>query len=210
MGVLKKWKKLYNEGILLNSFYHQLILKRITITPFYLVREGLFSNDEIPVTTNLASCETIFLQPSDMKTIAAYKDRDQSEEGMLEMLEHGCHCMGIKHHNTIVAYGWYDLKICNSPYIKFPLKDDEAYLFGARTVKAYRGNNLAPYLRYQMYMHLKKEGRPTIYSLTDFSNVSSIRFKKKLGAYHLKLYVFLRLTKNYRRSLLLRNFRISD
>lgn len=210
MGTLTKWKELYKEGLLLNYFYRQLTLKRIVIIPFYLEHEGLGKNETNPVTPKLTSCETVLLKPVDMRIIAAYKERDQSEEEMLAMLEDGCQCIGIKYNDEIVAYGWYSLKDCNSPYIRFPLEDNEAYLFGARTLSKYRGNNLAPFLRYQMYLHLKSLGRHTIFSLSNYSNLSSIRFKKKLGAYHLKLYVFLRLTKSYKRSLLVKTYNVSE
>ncbi len=206
MGILKKWKKLHQKGVLLNNFYRQLTLKRIKIKPFYLVREGLFDLDVKTIATKLSPCETFMLKPSDMRIIAAYRERDQSEEEMLAMLKKDCYCLGIKHNDEIVAYGWYELKKCTSRFMSFPLKKNEAYLSGARTLKTYRGNNLAPYLRYQMYEHLNKIGCTTLYSFTDFSNVPSISFKKKLGAYNLKLYLFVSVTKHFRRVWLLRTY----
>ena len=206
MGILKKWKKLHQKGVLLNYFYHQLTLSRIKIKPFYLVREGLFPLDNQTITTKLSPCETFMLKPSDIRIIAAYKERDQSEDEMLAMLKNDCYCMGIKHNDKIVAYGWFELKNCAPNYVSFPLKKNEAYLSGVRTLKTYRGNNLAPYLRYQMYEHLNKIGRTTLYSITDFSNVPSISFKKKLGAYNLKLYLSIRITKYFHRVWLLRTY----
>lgn len=151
MGIIKKWKELHQKGVLLNSFYYQLTLKRIKIKPFYLVREGLFDLDDQTIATKLSPCDTIMLQPSDMRIIAAYRERDQSEEEMLGMLKNDSYCMGIKYNNEIVAWGWYELKRCAPNLMPFPLKKHEAYLSGIRTLKTYRGNNLAPYLRHQMY-----------------------------------------------------------
>lgn len=204
----KSWRKLHKEGVLLNSFYQQLTKKRMEINPYYLVREGIFDLEKEPISTKLSPCETVMLGPSDFRILAARKERDQSEEEMLHMLKSGDkYCMGIKHKGEIVAYGWYELRFIHTKYMKLPLKNNEAYLSGARTFGEYRGNNLAPYLRYQMYLYLKEKGYTTLYSVTEFGNVSSLRFKKKLGAYPVKLYLYFVMTKYFRKTFLLRTYR---
>jgi len=203
----KSWRKLYKKGVLLNYFFDQLSKKRIEITPFYLVKEGIIDSEKEPATTKLSPCETVLLGPADFTGLAARRERDMSVEGMMQMHNDGKHCMGIKHKGEIVAYGWYELGICHNKYLKFPLKENEAYLSGARTFEKYRGNNLAPYLRHQMYLHLKEKGYTTLYSITLFGNVSSILFKKKLGAYPVKLYLYLLITKHFRKVFLLRTYR---
>lgn len=207
MAILKRWKTMYKEGVLLNSFYHDLTLSRIKISPFYLVKEELDVHTKQNITTKLSPCEIVMLKPDDLRIIAAKSERDYSEEQMLAMLKKNCYCMGIKYNDEIVAYGWYELKRLTSPLLTFPLERNEAYLSSARTFKKYRGNNLAPYLRYQMYEHLKKLGCITLYSISDFSNVPSIRFKRKLGAKKIKLYLFIRVTKHFRKLWLLRTYR---
>lgn len=203
----KNWGKLYKQGVLLNHFYNQLTKKRIEITPYYLFKEGIFNSEQEPVTTKLSPCETVLLKPPDFRILAARKDRDMSEEAMIEMYNYGNHCMGIKHKGEIVAYGWYEQKVNNNKYIKFQLKENEAYLSGARTLMKYRGNNLAPYLRYQMYLHLKEKGYKTFYSITMYDNIASLLFKRKLGGYPVKLYLYVFITNHFKRVFKLRSYR---
>lgn len=203
----KNWGKLYQQGVLLNYLFNQITKKRIEITPFYLVKEGIFDLEKEPVSTKLSPCETVLLGPSDFRILAARNERDMSEEGMMQMYNDGKQCMGIKHKGEIVAYGWYELNVCHNKYLKFPLKDNEAYLSGARTFDKYRGNNLAPYLRHQMYLYLKEKGYKIFYSITLYDNVSSLLFKRKLGAYPIKLYLYLFITKHFRRIFFLRTYR---
>ena len=204
---LKNWGKLYKQGVLLNHFFNQLTKRRIEITPYYLVKEGIFDSEQEPVTTKLHPCETVLLEPSDFRILAARKERDMSEEEMIQMLNYGNQCMGIKHKGEIVAYGWCELNVSNNQFIRFPLKDNEAYLSGARTLKEYRGNNLAPYLRYQMYLHYKEKGYTTFYSITLYKNIPSLLFKRKLGAYKVKLYLIVNLVSHFNKVFLLRTYR---
>jgi len=201
---------IHKKKFLLNSIYSQLTKKRISIIPFYFIKEGLQNGTLQEVETSLSPCETILLKTSDYREIAAKKDRDQSEEEMLEMIKSGLVCMGIKYYNQIVAYGWYEIGHLSSPFFSTPLKENEAYLSGARTLSSFRGKNLAAYLRYKMYEHLSEKGVTTCYSITLYSNVPSLRFKQKLGAQNLKLYVFVRLTKRFQHCFLLKTYRVKD
>ena len=79
----------------------------------------------------------------------------------------------------------------------FRLKDNEAYLLNMWTFHAYRGKNLAPYLRHQSYRLLEKQGRTEKYSITQYFNKSSIKFKNKLNSKHLKLYLSIALFKKF-------------
>ena len=84
--------------------------------------------------------------------------------------------------------------------------DNEAYLLNMWTFDAYRGKNLAPYLRYQCYLLLNNMGKDVSYSVTAYFNKSSIRFKNKLNAKHLKLYMYVGLFKKYHWNFLLKEY----
>ncbi len=75
----------------------------------------------------------------------------------------------------------------------FPLKNDEAYLFRARTMNAYRGKNLAPFLRYELYKKFAEMGYNQFYSITEYFNAPAAKFKKKLNAQNIKLCFYLGL-----------------
>jgi hypothetical protein len=65
-------------------------------------------------------------------------------------------------------------------------------------MKAFRGKNLAPYLRYKSYDILKKMGRSKIYSVSAFFNSSAVRYKEKLNAKNLKLALYIEIFKKIR------------
>jgi hypothetical protein len=206
MSGMEYLRKGIKDGLVINTVYNIMTVKKVRLYLFYLVREGLFAGENFHPEPKLSPCETFYLEPSDLKNIAAKAERDYPEEKMLDMLSAGHKCLGIKHHDEIVAYGWINLQNCNSHLMSFPLKENEAYLYGARTFTAYRGNNLAPYLRHQIYTHLADMGRTTLYSITEFGNIASIKFKKKLGARNLKLGMKITLLNKHRWDFILRNY----
>ena len=103
---------------------------------------------------------------------------------------------------------WANLSKCESQggALSFLLKKDEAYLFDARTFQTYRGKNLAPYLRYELYKHLEKMGRSNLYSITEFFNIGAIKFKKKLKVRPLKVYLHVTFFKKYYYTILLKRY----
>jgi hypothetical protein len=78
----------------------------------------------------------------------------------------------------------------------------------ARTFSSYKGKNLAPYLRVELYKHLRKMGRTKFISFTFYLNTSAHRFKEKLNAKPQKLYVWFRLFMKYQWNILLKEFEI--
>ncbi|MBN1367016.1 MAG: hypothetical protein JW967_03730 [Dehalococcoidales bacterium] len=105
----------------------------------------------------------------------------------------GCLCFALKHHHDCAAYMWCNLRECNSDLVPFPLNSGEAYLLGARTMDAYRGKNLAPFIRYELYKKLVKMGYTRFYSTTEYFNASAVNFKRKLKARHIKLCLYFGL-----------------
>jgi DNA modification methylase len=88
----------------------------------------------------------------------------------------------------------------------FEIKPNEAYLLNMWTFHGYRGRNLAPYLRYESYKLLNKRGRTFKYSITDYFNKSSIKFKNKLNAKHLYLYLSIVLFRKYKWNFTLKKY----
>lgn len=157
--------------------------------PYYLVQEGLFDEGEINLKPKLEPCTTGFLEPSDIKGLLVNPEASYISDTLEKRLNEGSRCFGIKYKGELTAYMWCDFFKCNIGSFSLPLKDDEASLFDARTFKAYRGKNLAPYLRYQLYKHLAQMGRTRLYSITSIFNAPALNFKKKLRARPLRLYL---------------------
>jgi hypothetical protein len=109
-------------------------------------------------------------------------------------MENGQQCIGLRHiDGKIAVYMMIETKAYNYKQRSITLNDNEAYLLGMYTFEDFRGMNLAPYLRYKSYKLLQEEGRDRLYSITAYFNQSSLRFKKKLGARHLNLKMYIGL-----------------
>lgn len=203
MNLLDKLIKRYNDGILLNTLYQKMRIRKTGLILFYLVQEGFLGKHTTAIKPRLRLLKIAKLEKPDISLLAAKPERDYSEKDMLKMLSKGCVCLGLKHNDDIAACMWYDLAQCTYKNLTFGLAKDEAYLYGARTFNSYRGKSLAPYLRQKMYEHLADMGRTKLYSITLYENTPSIMFKKKLNAKNLKLYLQVRISGKNRWKILL-------
>lgn len=166
----------------------------IRIEPYYIILEGLFNRSLPQLETGLEGYSIGFLGPEDMKAISvsAIPDRNTTEAFLLNRLKRGNRCFGAKHRGKVAAFTWYGGKQCNFHGRIFPLKENEAALFDAYTLKSHRGKGIAPYIRYRLYKELANLGKDILYSDSDFFNTPSIRFKTKLNAKLLELRLCVR------------------
>ncbi len=194
-------------GTLFLSVQKRFYSLGININPFYLVQESQ-SETEIPeLKDNLDDYQIEFLTSQDMKTIGQ-SDLIRGEEAHFnECLEKGWKCLGAKHQGKVVAYTWIDLEECHFSGHRFPLKDNEAYLFDMYTAKSFRGKNIAAYLRYETYKALKEMGKDTYYSISELFNKPSIKFKQKLNAKFLKKSLYIELFKKIRLRIPLKTYK---
>ena len=128
------------------------------------------------------------------------------QKDLLTDLKNGEICLGLKNKGKIAAYTFVKCKPFTFRKRKFHLKANECYLHSMYTFEAYRGKNLAPYLRYQTYKYLEDKGINTFYSVSEYFNKSTIRFKKKLNAKPIKLYLSLVLFKRKTINFTLKSF----
>lgn len=170
----------------------------ISINPFYLVLEGLDNGMSPHLETGLEEYEVAFLGPEDMKVIANIPLRKISAEKLLQRLRDGDKCLGVKKDGELAAFTWFRFNtytFCDEQII---LKENEAYLFDAHTFLSFRGQGLAPYVRYQCYKELCKMGKTQLYSISLYFNRQSINFKKKLNAKFIKLSLFVSIFQKWR------------
>jgi hypothetical protein len=193
-----------------NHFLHtiyQRISLVVKIIPYYIFQEFLHDEHQLNLKPDLDLFEVCVLGPPGMKTIASNPEVVESEDILLERLANGSICLGLLHNNDIAAYTWCNLNKCQyHPTLDIALKKDEAYLYDARTFKAYRGKNIAPYLRYRLYKYLTKIGRTKFYSYTVVFNASAVNFKRKLKAKPTRLYVSIIIFNRYRFNMLLKDY----
>lgn len=210
-GKMKKIKKRkwfsdkVQHGLLMYGITNRLAKKGIEIRPYYWEREYISEHNEPKINGNPDEYSIKYLGPNEIKEICASgKGYNLSEK--LEKLKNGQICIGLFHDDNIVAYSWIELNTLNFRNRKIHLKENESYLGGMFTIEAYRGKNLAAFLRYQVYEILKNKGVNTIYSISDYFNYPAIKFKKKLKSEHLKLYFYIGLFNRFHWNYQLRKY----
>lgn len=205
-SLIKKIRLKTRYGLTLQSIRFKLMKIGIEFTPYYLFREGFNIKEPPRITGTEGDYSSGLLKPEDMKEVATI-DTAFSEQELIALLTDGEKCLGIKHNGRIVAYSWMNFIKLNYKSTLMHLKSNEVYLWNMFTMESYRGQNLAPYLRYKSYELLKEMGRDMIYSISDYFNTPAVRFKKKLNAEKLKLILFVRLGKARGRSFTLKSWR---
>ena len=194
----------FKHGLVLHSVRNQLNRIGIKISPYYWVQEGI-NAAEPGIIGDISEYNVGFIDPEELiKT----KDnlRSYSLEVLLNYFKAGNRCLGLKHKDELASFMFINLTECDFTPDKVPLKDDEAYLTFMYTFEAFRGKNLAPYLRYKSYGVLKEMGRNKIYSVSAYFNSAAIRYKEKLNAKNLKLMLYAELFKKIKWSVRLRTY----
>lgn len=195
-------------GLTLFSIRNILSRTGIDIEFYYWVKEG--SRKFIPPVIKGNPSEFEIKKLSFEETQEALKS-SSGMEGHLEELrikfENGQSCLALTHKNKIAAYMFIETTDFVFRHKLFKLKKDEVYLLNMYTFESYRGQNCAPYLRYKSYQLLKDQGIKNIYSITAYFNTSSKKFKKKLNAKNLNLFLSINLFNKYHKHFLVKSYK---
>jgi hypothetical protein len=187
-----KVKSRFTERRILSYLFGWLPVIGIRIEPFYITQEFPLDEVDKDLKPKLEPIVAGFLSLPEIEAVYAHPESEDLNAEKRRNLEDGCLCFGLKYNNEIVAFAWCNLQKCHEVY-PFPLKEDEVYLTGAFTFKAYRGMNLAPFIRKQLSSQLWEKGRTKFYSLTNVFNTPAIKFKKKIKAKPLKIILSIKL-----------------
>ena len=193
---IEKIKSRVRQRFILLYLFERLAVIGIRIEPFYITQEFPLDQMDRDLKPKLKPIVAGFLSFSEIEEIYAHPESKWLNIEKRKNLEDGCLCFGLKYNNEIVAYTWCNLRKCHEVY-PFPLKEDEVYLTGAFTFKAYRGMDLAPFIRKQLSNQLWEMGRTKFYSLTNVFNTPAIKFKKKIKAKPLKIILCIKLFNKY-------------
>ena len=153
---------------------------------FYWESEGTSEIEEPLIRDSTNTYEVVSMSRGDLQLLKNLSFINF--EKLMESYDKGSKVIGLKSKDKFAAFTCVEYNDFFFRKKKFELKETEAYLLNMYTFQAFRGKNLAPYLRYQVYKMLRDEGITNIYSVTDYLNKSSIKFKRKLGAKPIKLY----------------------
>lgn len=200
------WTRL-RHGLILMSIRNLLSRFGIDIEPYYWVKED--SQAFIPPTIKGNSTDYKIKKLNFDETKLALT----SSSGMTGHLENlkvnfnnGQSCIALTYENKIAAYMFIETKDFVFRHRLFKLEDDEVYLLNMYTFESYRGQNCAPYLRYKSYRLLKEQGIRNIYSISAYFNKSSIKFKNKLNANNLKLFLSIELFNVFHKNILIKSY----
>ena len=198
------WNILKN-GLFLFGVRNRLARLGLDFDPFYWVLEGASECEPPKIKGDPTDYELVQLnleEIADLRKNIIGSERIGAKLDFHDKLK----CVGLKHKGEIAAFMLIEFNDFKYHRKTFHLKENEAYLFHMYTFEDHRGKNLAPYLRYQSYLMLKDLGRDRIYSITQFFNNSSKRFKNKLNSRNLNLYMNIILFKKYHYHFLMKNY----
>jgi predicted GNAT family acetyltransferase len=131
------------------------------------------------------------LVAADIAAVAACVSRPAAQ--IQARLNKGHLCVVLKSGERIAGYTWADFDEVNDAACDYELGPNEAYLYDAFIAPEFRGSGLAPYMRVESYRHLNRAGRHTFYSISDYFNSPAIKFKQKLNAEAIRVYLRIKL-----------------
>lgn len=190
----KRFWNIINNGLLVYGIRNRLARIGIDITPYYWVQEEVEPCKEPIVHGKYEDYTVRYLTKKGIQVIVKKVPKMLGDE-LIKGFNKGQLCIGLEHDKNIAAYTFVELNDFTFNYRTFKLKKNEVYLLNMWTFHEYRGKNLAPYLRYKSYQLLKEHGRDIKYSITNYFNKSSIKFKSKLNSKHLIFYLSIVLFK---------------
>ena len=201
----KTWNVL-RHGLIVQTVLDVLLKVGIEISPFYLFEEGIFGDEFRPAAPDLNDPVISIFGPEEFGSIGRIPDHKDSEARLLELLKAGNECYGLKTQDVIVGYTWVNPNECRYRGLCIPLGNDEAYLFNMMVVRAFRGKNAAAYLRYSCVKELERQGRTKCLSVSSYFTAPALRFKEKLGAKIIGLYLHVELFGRWGRTWTLKNY----
>lgn len=194
------------HGMFLYSVRNLLTRFGLDIAPYFWVLEG---KETIPAPMvrgmDQSKLKLSYLDIEDVKKISILSSGANLEENV-KNFKNGQKCIGLWDEKEIAAYMFIEFNDFVYQGRTFQLKPNEAYLLNMYTFDSYRGKNIAPFLRFESYRLLKEQGVDTTYSITNYFNTASIRFKKKLKAKNIKLYMYIKLFKRFQWNILLKSY----
>lgn len=200
MSILTKIKTKLRYGTA--GFYLLNLFNRlgIEIKPFYWVREKV--SDNLFKTINPQDFNhyqfTELLSDDLPRLVEQLNNPYSSLDKLTSKLERsGEKCFVLSSGDEIAAYCWLNTTKCTDKLFPTSLKQDEGYLHGMYTLVNYRGKKVAPYLRVCMMKWCQNNGVNCFYSISEFFNKPSIRFKEKLNAEFLSLHLYIELFSKY-------------
>jgi GNAT superfamily N-acetyltransferase len=182
MGKIERYTTYLAKGLLPHKLLRLLAGAGIVIEPYYFYQEGPAGPITAVDAQRFEGYDFFEAGMEDADGIAALDPNSDHLGEIRDNFRNGKRCFAFRQGGRIVAASWCDIREISYEPCRRPLERDEAYLYGMQIPYAFRGQNLAPYLRARCIGLLRTEGRSVIYSYTDRFNRPAVRFKEKIGA----------------------------
>ncbi len=206
MSYIKRLTQKIRYNNILRILHDGLIKIGIHLSLFYWVEEGLHLQSS-PFEFNEFSDYTVeLLKEDELNIIADIPEKPYKIEFLTKRIKEGSGCLLFKKKNKVVGYTWFNLSRCSTFFYDRHLNENEAYLFDAYVLMDFRGKKIAPFVRYQCYKELHKLNKTVLYSISDFFNNQSIKFKEKLNAKFLFLMLYINLFNKFTFSRIIQRF----
>ena len=202
---LKWFWNIISHGLLMHGLRNRFASIGIDFMPYYFVQEGVVSFNAPEIKGDNLGYQISYFGEAEInlikKSIIGIEGKD-----LLNDYKSGQLCIGLKHRDEIAAYMFVKKDEFHFRGRTFTFKKNEAYLHSMYTFETYRGKNIAPYLRFKSFELINEQGIDTVFSVSEYFNKSTIRFKSKLGSKHLKLFLSVVLFKKIQWNFTLKNY----
>lgn len=206
ISLTQRYWHIIKNGLLLFGIRNKLAQVGLDIRPYYWVQEEIFPCEEPIIKGDVLRYNVKYLNLEEIEEVSKNLPKMLAQD-LIVGIKNGQLCVALEYDNEIAAFTLVELKSFIFNRKLYILKDNEAYLLNMWTIHSYRGRNLAPYLRYKTYQLLREQGRTSKFSITEYFNKSSIKFKKKLNSKNLKLIMSIVLFKRYYWNFLIKTYK---
>ncbi|WP_179345208.1 GNAT family N-acetyltransferase [Winogradskyella ursingii] len=198
-------KNIIKNGLFLHGVRNNLAKIGLDFMPYYLFKSSLDTTTPQYIKGDKLDLKlSVFGEPE----VNYVKNAIIGIEGkdLLQNLKNGETCIGIKHNDEIVAYSFMRRQPFYFRKRYFHLGENDSYFHSTYVFENYRGKNIAPYLRYQRFNLLEKQGVLYHYSISEYFNKSAIKFQKKTNAQTVALYLSVILFNKWTMNFTLKNY----
>lgn len=197
-GIVSKLKWIYTltkNGLFLHGIRNNLAKIGLDFMPYYW-EFGSTDIEPPKIRDDESKYELSIFGEDEIKFIKSNVIGIEHKDLMSD-LKNGDVCLGIKNEGKIAIYSFLRSHDFDFRGRWFKMKSSEGYIHNTYAFEDFRGKNLASYLRYQSYKYLKEKGIDKYYSISEYFNKPTLRYKQKLNVRPIKLYLSVILFKTW-------------
>lgn len=132
--------------------------------------------------------------------------RGLHQKDFINDLKNGDICLGFKENNEIIAYSLIRHKSFYFRGRYFSLDDSDIYIHSTYVFDAFRGNNIASFMKYERFKLFEKENVYFNHSITEFFNKPALKIQHKFNSKPIALYLSIILFRTWTMNFTLKRF----